>query len=77
MNFPREDFFPFLSLGKFFSQIFVVLFWPLFGLGGHLKHSLAVEIPAKLKESTILHQKRIFTLEVVSCSDKSVSSGGL
>ena len=41
------------------------------------KHSLAVEIPAKLKESTILHQKRIFTLEVVSCSDKSVSSGGL
>ena len=48
--------------------------WPL---RPSFKHSLAVEIPAKLKESTILDRKRMFTLEVVSCSDKSVSSGGL
>ena len=74
----RNTYFP--SLGKFFSgEIhFLTLFSVfLFGLGGRLKHSLRAGNPSKLKESTILDQKRIFTLEVVSCSDKSVSSGGL
>ena len=78
--FPRERNTHFPSLGKFFSgEIhFLTLFSVfLFGLGGRLKHSLRAGIPSKLKESTILDQKRIFTLEVVSCSDKSVSSGGL
>ena len=73
-SFPREVFFR----GNSFPDAFQCSsFWPFFGLGGRLKHSLRAGIPSKLKESTILDQKRIFTLEVVSCSDKSVSSGGL
>ena len=74
--FPRERNTHFPSLGKFFSGE-VHFLTHFLAFEGCSKHSLAVRIPAKMKESTILDRRRISPLEVVSCSDKSVSSGGL
>ena len=54
----------FISLVKFISHCFIVFIWDSTSrlFWGHLKHSLRAGIPSKVKESTILDQKRMFHL---------------